>query len=337
MMPRFPHGNTPFVTPTPQAGAFPAVDSSIQRKPVQSPSANAPSLAPSPNHVRIASDPVLHETKISKLAEGGGPQRAATMSLRFGVRPTALHITSDQRSFSDHEGQDQSLITRTPRSPGPNKISSFFGWKTSSPIAEVSPSTFSNRSHSPNPSPFPSPLLPSPHSMAPSTKSNPQESDFARASADMNATYFAEMGFPMPPQAGHASFQLNAMEEELREVSSELAGSIRRELELEDLVDRLQLEAQQGPELSRRTSDYFSDSGTSSVRYPFSDADGTKTEDVAKIKRTSEQEKANFKLNMSQKLQNERASRKVLELHIQQLSQRVQNVSLTINTQLRYS
>ena len=116
------------------------------------------------------------------------------------------------------------------------------------------------------------------------------------------------------------------MEEELREVSSELAGSIRRELELEDLVDRLQLEAQQGPELSRRTSDYFSDSGTSSIRYPLSEGNG-KTEDVARVKRTSEQEKAQFKLNMSQKLQDERARRKVLEFHVQQLGEQVQNVS----------
>ena len=46
------------------------------------------------------------------------------------------------------------------------------------------------------------------------------------------------MGFPMPPRTGPASGQLDAMEEELREVSSELANSIRRELELEDLVDQ---------------------------------------------------------------------------------------------------
>lgn len=340
MVLRFPHGHTPLVTPTPRTGAFSAVDSSIQRKPVHSPITTAPPPTRIPNHARIASDSVLHETKVDKSADGDGLQRAATMSLRLGVRPNALHITSDQRSFSDHEGQDQSAITRTPRSPGPNKISSFFGWKTSSPIAEVSPSTFSNRSHSPNHSPnrspFPSPLLPSPHSLAPSPRSKPQDIDITRASADMNATYFAEMGFPMPPRAGPASGQLDAMEEELREVSSELAGSIRRELELEDLVDRLQLEAQQGPELSRRTSDYFSDSGTSSVRYPFSEADGTKTEDVAKLKRISEQEKAQLRLNMSQKLQNERASRKVLELHIQQLGQQVQNVSSTIHIKPRY-
>ena len=66
------------------------------------------------------------------------------------------------------------------------------------------------------------------------------------------------------------------------------------------------------------------------MRYPFSEADGTKTEDVAKLKRISEQEKAQLRLNMSQKLQNERASRKVLELHIQQLAQQVQIVGPTI-------
>lgn len=118
------------------------------------------------------------------------------------------------------------------------------------------------------------------------------------------------------------------MEEELREVSSELAGSIRRELELEDLVDRLQLEVQQGPELSRRTSDYFSDSGTSSIRYPPSEVGMIKTEDMAKIKRITEQEKAQLKLNLAQKLQDERASRRVLESHIQQLGEQVQHVGV---------
>lgn len=123
------------------------------------------------------------------------------------------------------------------------------------------------------------------------------------------------------------STQVADMEEELREVSSELAGSIRREMELEDLVDRLQLEATQGPDLGRRTSDYFSDSGTSSVRYPPSDVGGGKMEDLAKLKRLSEQEKARFKLDLSQKLQDERGRRKALELHIQQLGEQVQHVS----------
>lgn len=122
------------------------------------------------------------------------------------------------------------------------------------------------------------------------------------------------------------SVQVADMEEELRDISAELAGSIRRELELEDIVDRLQYEAQQGPEMGRRTSDYFSDSGTSSIRYPLSDVSGGKGDDHAKLKRASEQEKARYKLDMSNKLQDERARRKALELHIQQLGSQVQHI-----------
>ena len=117
------------------------------------------------------------------------------------------------------------------------------------------------------------------------------------------------------------------VEEELREVSTELAGSIRRELELEDLVDRLQLEATQGPDLGRRTSDYFSDSGSGSYRYAMSDSGAGKGEDLAKQKRLVEQEKAQFKLSMTQKLQDERSQRKLLEAHIQQLEDQLHNVS----------
>lgn len=133
------------------------------------------------------------------------------------------------------------------------------------------------------------------------------------------------------------SSQVVDMEEELREVSSELAGSIRRELELEDLVDRLQAEVTQGPDLGRRTSDYFSDSGTSSVRYPASDNGGGKMEDLAKMKRLSEQEKARFKLGLSQKLQDERARRKVVEQHMQQLGEQLQHVGHQCKHLFRHS
>ena len=252
------------------------------------------------------------------------------MTTHLGVRPNALHIHGDQRLVFNPETQDPSVITKTPRSPGPNKLSSFFGWKTSSPIAEVSPSTYSGRSNSPNPSPAPSLPPHSPHSLPPSHKPLPRAIDVPKANADINAAYFADTGFPLPPQTGSASAQIAEMDEELREVSSELAGSIRRELELEDLVDKLQLEAQQGPELSRRTSDYFSDSGTSSIRYPLSEVGGAKTDDVAKLKRILEQEKAQFKLKMSQKLQDERTRRKMLEQHIQQLGDQLQHVGSRI-------
>ena len=66
--------------------------------------------------------------------------------------------------------------------------------------------------------------------------------------------------------------QVEEMESELKDISAELAASIRREMDLEDLVDRLQLEAQNPSGNGKRTSDYFSDSGTSSVRYGEPDA-----------------------------------------------------------------
>ena len=143
----------------------------------------------------------------------------------------------------------------------------------------------------------------------------------------MGTQYFPGTGFPVPPgtdETGH----FNDVDEELREVSMELAGSIRRELELEDLVDQLRLEASQGPDLGRRTSDYFSDSGSGSYRYPLSDAGAGKGDDLAKVRRIAEQEKAQFKLNLTQKLQDEREQRKALDNHVQQLGKQLANVSM---------
>ena len=114
------------------------------------------------------------------------------------------------------------------------------------------------------------------------------------------------------------------LENELREISSELAGSIRREMELEDLIERFQTE---GPETNRRTSDYFSDSGTSSVRIA-SDA-GRMEEDIGKIRRAAEQERAQLKVELSQKLQEERLKRTTSESHVQILENQVQQVRET--------
>lgn len=101
-----------------------------------------------------------------------------------------------------------------------------------------------------------------------------------------------------------------------------MAGSIRREMDLEDLVERLQLE---GPDVNRRTSDYFSDSGTSSVRYA---SDAGKSEDIEKIRRAAEQERAQLKVELSQKLQDERSQRLASESHVQILESQVQQVRL---------
>lgn len=91
-------------------------------------------------------------------------------------------------------------------------------------------------------------------------------------------------------------------------------------MDLEDLTERLQTE---GPGVHReadRTSDYFSDSGTSSIR-PQTVEDPK--EEVARVKRESEQLRAQLKVEMSQKWQTERSSRQALEAHIQILEQRL--------------
>ncbi|KAL8948990.1 MAG: hypothetical protein Q9222_004861 [Ikaeria aurantiellina] len=259
------------------------------------------------NHDRLASDPVTHDAAGSKgIANGADAVVQRTMSLKPTHRPPPVQVNDDRRSFYDSD--DTAALTKTPRTPGPSKLASFFGLRGSSPIAENSPSS---KSHSPGPSP----LLPPPNGM-----------DAPRHTNGASSSYFADTGFSLPPGTPAMSVQVADMEEELRDISSELAGSIRRELELEDMIDRLQYEAQQGPDMGRRTSDYFSDSGTSSIRYPGSEVSGSKMDDYAKLKRTSEQEKARYKLDMSQKLQDERGRRKALELHIHQLGSQVQHI-----------
>lgn len=316
---RFPRGqspntaNSPLITAPAQQPPRKAVGSSDDRIP------SSTKL----NHARLASDPETKEASNNGKPTGdGGLQRAATMTLHPNSKPRDLHIDASQHSFFDHETEDPAVITRTPRSPGPNKLTSFFGWKTSSPTAEDSP-TYSSR-HSPG---VPSPLTPSPDGIGGHAKPKNRTIDVSKANGNAQS-YFGENGVSMPPPAD-MSAQVADMEDELREVSSELAGSIRREMELEDLVDRLQYEASQAPDM-RRTSDYFSDSGASSIRYPMSELGGGKSEDFAKQKRISEQEKARFKLDLYQKLQDERGRRKVLEMHVQHMGEQMTHVRIAV-------
>lgn len=118
--------------------------------------------------------------------------------------------------------------------------------------------------------------------------------------------------------------RLADMEHELREISSELAGSIRREMELEDIVERMQLESS---ESDRRGSEYyFSDSGQGSSVKDLSINGSTKTEDIEKLKRAYEQERAQLKIDLSQKWQEERSRRQVAESHVQLLESQISQV-----------
>lgn len=113
------------------------------------------------------------------------------------------------------------------------------------------------------------------------------------------------------------------MEDELKAISAELASSIRREMDLEDIVDRLQSEINNPHAPGKRTSDYYSDSGISSAK--FSEFDQTR-EEVERIQRKSEQEKAQLRLELTTKLQDERDKRRELDAQIRELSEKASQI-----------
>ncbi|CAG8084187.1 unnamed protein product [Penicillium salamii] len=266
-----------------------------------------------PLHSRLDSEPfipVLNSPPPSKRSS----RRATSMALHPPLnRPPPLHIDVDHRSVS------MSMVAgdpRQPKTPG-KKISSFFGWKAAnnnpnvatSPGGESSSTEISDSGRSVMPTPMP-PLANVP---------------FRSPSYDTKTNGFG--GSRRTPSTGSSSLKENIyaskmadIENELREISAELAGSIRREMDLEDLVERLQSE---GPDANRRTSDYFSDSGTSSVRYA---SDAGKNEDIEKLRRAGEQERAQLKVELSQKLQEERSKRVASESHVQILESQVQQL-----------
>ncbi|KAI9767260.1 MAG: hypothetical protein M1840_005860 [Geoglossum simile] len=240
------------------------------------------------------------------------------MSLYPSSKSRNLSLSLDviPQNYSGQHGDpyDVNNIPK-PKSPG-GKFTSFFGWKTSQSPGAVSSSTaFSDRS-----SPA-SPLYtksPSRDKLALSNGAVPLIIDISKANDSTDSAFFDGSGLSMPPTTPGTSKLVGDMEEELRQITSELASSIRREMDLEDLVDRLQSEPNQPPETNRRTSDYFSDSGTSSIRYPQWDGD-SKQEELDRIQRRADQEKAQLRLELTQKIQEERSGRKKLEIHIRKL------------------
>lgn len=254
-----------------------------------------------PLHSRLVSEPFIPVLNSPPPTQ----RRATSMALYPPTNRPSLHIDIDQRSMSMGTAD-----ARQPKTPG-NKISSFFGWKAAaSPGADSSSTEISEGGRSPVPSPMP------PLANVPVKPPSPYDSTKAPGFGPPART--ASVGTTSAHDTMHAS-KVADLENELREISSELAGSIRREMELEDLIERLQSE---GPDVNRRTSDYFSDSGTSSVRY----VPETRMEDIEKIRRAAEQERAQLKVELSQKLQEERTQRAASESHVQILEAQVQQV-----------
>ena len=306
---RYPHGQTPLLEQTRAALAFYNTPANPEHS---SPASTIHAASQPEGHA--AEDKVEHVNDYDHYDYTSDYSTEEDMALKVAGRPPPLRMdsTSSTKSLKVDD-------PRKPQTPSGN-VKSFFGWKkNASPGAESTSTEISDSGRSPQPSPY---------------GASPQTSAYSTKSGHANAGSIQIV--TTPPIADRDSFgadlhqpikvddllsRVTQLENELKEITAELAGSIKREMDLEDEVDRLQLGQSSGV-AADRTSDYFSDSGTSSVRPPGSDA-GQMKDDIEKIKRESEQHRAQLKVDLSQKWQEERAQRKALESHIQILEDQI--------------
>ncbi|KAK5739815.1 hypothetical protein LTR17_005101 [Elasticomyces elasticus] len=285
-----------------------------------------------PIHARYAHEqsiahPPKQSTSSADLSDYTSPEKgrdrvsthmpqAPSMTLQYdGVKRT---LSEDSLGSESHFAREQ-----VPKSPG--RLGSFFGWKSSSQRSgtESPTTTFSDRSLSPLPSPRllkPMPAL----SMDGSTSTarlTPPGLDISKANA-RTSNYFDNPDTPILLGSPDTNAHVRELERELAQVSTELAGSIKREMDLEDELDRIRTEMPTIPpaENGRRTSDYFSDSGTSTVRFPVSDP-GARMEQLEQKLRKVEQEKAQIKVDVASTMQTELARRRDLELMVHGLEE----------------
>lgn len=216
------------------------------------------------------------------------------------------------------ETDDLSLVPLgfQPMSPTTATLSSFFSWPGNISPA-LSTTTFSQQSSSPISTP-PASEKGVRTANEGSYRNKPLGIDLTKA--NINECYFEGSKLQLPQQILTPSYCLDDMERELQEISSELAASIRREMELEDLVEQLQSEAQNVSGSGRRTSDYFSDSGTSSVKY--GGEPEYKNNEIVRIMRKNEQDVAQIKLELNKTVHEERMRRKELETQVRILEEK---------------
>lgn len=239
------------------------------------------------------------------------------------TNPEAPATTTPPPTNSNHGVQSPNTDKPLPKSPrsSSSKLGNFFNWGSPSPATTEF-------------SPLPSPDAP--HKSITYTDASPVttirpstllEAPRGSASSRASSREYCESYLATPPNIlpSHPA-EIKEMEEELKAISAELASSIRREMDLEDLVDRLQSERDnQLSSNNKRTSDYFSDSGYSSTK--FSDYDQSR-EEVDKIQRKAEQEMAQVRLELTNKLQDERSMRQQLDDQIKDLSHRASQIDL---------
>lgn len=266
------------------------------------------------------------------------PNTGSPIMSLFGRKSIPHHLDLDQPN-SDHQQASpeferpldsasstaSSLNKPLPKSPplspvrsplGSSKLSSFFGW------GQPSPTNTEEINNKEDYSPIPSPTTEQRDLLDESSEARQEPIPVQHHAHKGSALGYLEAYFPTPPNSYtqvSPIVEIEEMEDELKAISAELASSIRREMDLEDLVERLQAEVSNPQAPGKRTSDYFSDSGYSSAKY--SDYDQSK-EEIAQITRRAEQEKAQLRLELTTKLQDERGRRNALDQQIQALAEK---------------
>lgn len=297
------------------------------------PSSSPRSSIPLPlNHDKDVNVQTGRKSSLTRLASDATspPRRMSRTMTSTTMKPLpqapemALHQDGLPRSISDMSlGSTQSGTSPTKRrNPSPtNKFTSFFGWKAAArPYSIESPATVFSDHDSPSTSPTFT-RIPQVDGSASISKLTPSALDVDRANHASGTQYYDGPITPFTLPTSSNSAHVEELERELREVSSELAGSIRREMELEDEIERCRDQSSNSlSELTRRTSDYFSDSGASSVRFPLGDGE-VKLDELEKAKRKLEQEKGQIRADYSQKLSEELKQRRLLEERVQKLEQ----------------
>ncbi|KAI5808839.1 hypothetical protein DFH27DRAFT_522248 [Peziza echinospora] len=279
------------------------------REPTPLKTAESPAFK-SQSHARNASDSLVQYLETDTVKTTAQPRRASMMSAS-PTAPSIITLDIPQRNFSVSSTESYDSISKAPKSPATNRFTSFFRWQSGSTQEPTTP--VSARA--------PSPSL-SPKTLGPSFKSGPPMTiDTLRANAAHNSLFLADSGLSLaPPTPGMGSY--DSVEEELRLVSAELALSIKREMELEDLVEKLESDISNasGGNREKRTSDYFSDAGT-----PIRNVETSSytEQDLEKTKRNHEQEKATIRLEMLGKISEERQRRVEVESQMRQLEDQV--------------
>ncbi|KAK8240506.1 hypothetical protein HDK90DRAFT_411026 [Phyllosticta capitalensis] len=245
-----------------------------------------------------------------------GTNAARTPDLTLQGEDGVTEDFLDYDQLTDDEKEGDSPKTPNRSSVTSKKFKKFFGWKPGSHNVGDSPTTSfsSERSSSPGASPN-------------MNKKGPSSLDVTAANAAAQSSFFTVPGTPLFSSSPSVNAHVEELERELRDVSVELAESIRRELDLEDEVERTKTDNPlTGSDANRRTSDYFSDSGASSAKFPIGDTE-SKIEALQKLRRKAEQERAQARVEAAQRLQDELRRRSDLEAQVQSLEEQIQHGS----------